>query len=354
MKISNVILGLFMVLLMVPMVLGSTEFGNVIKGGGKLLITDVDAKVGSKTDKNLDFGDMIKEEVKPGDTVKFTIEAENNFTDDEGLEIEEIQVTVTIEGIDDDDDLEEEDEIKDLKDGKNDDITIEFSIPLEVDEGDYDVSIVVEGEDENKTDHEVQYDLEIEVQKEDNEVLFSRNSLSPSEIKCGRTVQLSTTVINTGQDDEDDVVLEVANSELGVSFRETFDLTNDPFDDDSKFRKTFTISVPEDVVAGIYSIPTTVTFNDGSDTETATAELLIDQCEIFEEEEEEEDVVVVQDTTPADVVTAGTVTTPTLPVTEESSLFESKGFLTALVVGEVLLVIIAILIVVAVVRKRGE
>ncbi|HJO13072.1 MAG TPA: hypothetical protein QGI39_13635, partial [Gammaproteobacteria bacterium] len=209
MKILNVMIGLFMVLLIVPIVLGSTEFGNVIKGGGKLIITDVDVKVGSKTDKNMDFGDKIKEEAKPGDTVKFTIQAENNFTDDEGLEIEDIQVTVTIDSIDDDSDLEEDDTIKDLKDGKDDDVTIEFTIPLEVDEGDYDVLIVVEGEDENRTDHEVQYELEIEVQKEDNEVLFSRNSLSPSEIKCGRTVQLSTAVINTGADDEDDVVLDV-------------------------------------------------------------------------------------------------------------------------------------------------
>ena len=134
MKILNVMIGLFMVLLIVPIVLGSTEFGNVIKGGGKLIITDVDVKVGSKTDKNMDFGDKIKEEAKPGDTVKFTIQAENNFTDDEGLEIEDIQVTVTIDSIDDDSDLEEDDTIKDLKDGKDDDVTIEFTIPLEVQE----------------------------------------------------------------------------------------------------------------------------------------------------------------------------------------------------------------------------
>jgi len=201
--------------------------------------------------------------------------------------------------------------------------------------------------------------LELEVEKEDNEVRFLRNTLTPSEIKCGRTVQLSTAVINTGADDEDEVSLEVVNVELGVSFRETFDLSNDPFDDDSKFRKTFTFSVPLDVLPGIYTINSGVTFNDGSDTENDAAELIVSQCEIFaeeEEEEEEEEVVVVQppvDTTPS-VITAGTVTTPTLPVTEEKSLFESKGFLVALVVGEVLLVLIAILLVMAVVKRKGE
>jgi hypothetical protein len=359
MKILNIMIGLFLILLIVPMVLGLYEEGKVIKGGGKLLITDVDVKVGSKTDKNMDFDDKIKEEATPGSTVKFTIEGKNNFTDAEDLEIEDIEVTITIDGIDDDDDLEEEDEIKDLKQGKDNDVTIEFTIPLEVDEGDYDVLIVVEGDDENGTSHEVQYELELEVQKEDNEVRFSRNTLTPSEIKCGRTVQLSVAVINTGADDEDDVTLEITNAELGISLRETFDLSNDPFDDDSKFRKTFTLSIPQDVEAGIYTIPSQVTFNDGSDTETETTELVVAQCEIFEEEEEEEeeDVVVVQppiDTTPTDVVTAGTVTAPTLTATEEKSLFQSKGFLVALIAGEVLLVIVAILIVMAVVRRKEE
>ena len=360
MKTLNVMIGLFMVLLIVPMVLASTEFGNVIKGGGKLLITDVDVKVGSKTDKNMDFGEKIKEEARPGDTVKFTIEAENNFTDAEDLEIEDIEVTITIEGIDDDDDLEEEDDIKDLKDGKNNDVTIEFTIPLAVDEGDYDVLIVVEGEDENGTTHEVQYELELEVEKEDNEVLFTRNTLTPSEIKCSRNVQLSIAVINTGASDEDDVTLEVTNAELGVSFRETFDLSDDPFDDDSKFRKTFTIAIPQEVEVGIYTIQSQVTFDDGNDRETATSELIVTQCEIFaedeEEEEEEEEVVVVQplvDTT-SNVITAGTVTTPTLPVTEEKSLFESSGFLVALIVGEVLLVLVAILLVMAVIKRRSQ
>jgi len=363
-KTFAVILGLFLILLIVPMVLGINEFGKVTKGS-KLLITDVDVKIGSKSDKNMDFGDTIKHEAKPGDTVKFKIEAKNNFTNAEDLEIEDIEVTITIEGIDDDDDLEEDGEIRDLKDGKDNDVTIVFTIPLEVDEGDYDVLIEVEGEDENGTTHAVEYALELEVEKEDNEVRFLRNTLTPSEIKCSRSVQLSVAVINTGSDNEDDVILEITNTELGIGFRETFDLSDDPFDDDSKFRKTFRLAIPQDVAPGIYTIPSQVTFDDGSDTESETTELIVTQCEILaaeeeEEEEEDQDVVVVQPpvttstTTTGSVVTAGTVSAPTLSVTEEKSLFQSTGFLIALIAGEVLLVIIAILIIMAVIRKRGE
>src|SRR3989338_2467527 len=321
---ASVVIGLFLILLMVPIVLAQTEFGRVTKGS-KLLINDVDVKVGSKTHKNIDFGEKIKEEAKPGDNVQFKIQATNNFTDTEDLEIEDIEVTVTIEGIDDDDDLEEEGEIKDIKAEKDDDVTIDFTIPLEVDEGDFDVLIEIEGDDENGTAQAVEYELELEVQKEDNEVKFLRNAITPSEIKCGRTVQLSTGVINTGADDEDDVVLEVANTELGVSFRETFDLTNDAFDEDSKFRKTFTFSVPQEVAPGIYTINSKVTYNNGDDTKTETVDLVVAQCEIAKEpveeepkeEEKKEEVVVVQppvtqQTIPTGQVTGELITTPTL------------------------------------------
>jgi len=358
MKILSVIVGL-MILLIVPLVLALNEDGLIIKGG-KLLITDVDVKVGGKSDKNLDFGESIKHEAKPGDTVEFQIESKNDFTSAEDLEIEDIEVTITIFDIDDGDDLDEDAKEFDLKDGKDKKVRIQFKIPLEVDEDTFDVLVEITGDDENGTSHEVHYELELEVEKEDNEVLFLRNTLTPSEIKCGRTVQLSTAVINTGQDDEDDVMLEVTNVDLGISFRETFDLSNDPFDDDSKFRKTFTFTVDQDVRVGIYSIQSVVNFNDGADTKSETAELVVAQCEIFavEEEEEEEEVVVVQppvtQPTDLDVITAGTVTAPSLTVTEEKSLFESTGFLALLIGGEVLLIIIAILIVVAVVRRRND
>ncbi|MBW2977019.1 hypothetical protein KY347_06250 [Candidatus Woesearchaeota archaeon] len=378
-KILSVMVGLILALAMVPMVIADTEFGNVIEGG-KLLITDMDVKVGSKTDKNLGFGDTISEEAKPGDIVQFSIEVTNNFTRDEDLEIEDIDVTVTIFDIDDGDDLDQDAKEFDLKAGKDDSIDIEFEIALEVEEDTYDVLIEIEGEDENGTTHAVQYELQLEVQKEDNEVRFTRNSLTPSEIKCGRSVQLSTAVINTGADDEDDVVLEVSNVELGISFRETFDLSNDAFDDDSKFSKTFTFNMPEDVAPGIYSIQSRVIFNDGKDIETETAELVVNQCEIFVEEEaecetdddcgsnevcedgecveEEEEVVVVQPPVTSEPetptgMTTGEVTTPVLPATEEKSLFETQGFLIALIAGEVLLLLIAILLIVVLFRKRG-
>ena len=350
-----------MAALMVPMVSAAVDDNvGVIVTGGHLIITDVDVKVDSKSDKNLDNNEKIDEEAQPGSRVEFSIKVANNFTDSDDIEIEDIEVRVTIEGIDDDDDLEEESKEFDVKADDYKRIKIEFDIPLEVDDDTFDVLIEVDGSSDNGS-QEVKMDLEIEVEKEDNEVRFTRNSLTPSEIQCSRTVQLSTAVINTGSDDEDDTVLEVLNSNLGISFRETFDLSNDAFDDDSKFRKTFTITVPESVSAGVYPILSRVSFDGGSDTETETADLIVRTCDVSstadEEEEEEEEVVVIQpQPTQPTQPTAGTaqpVTAPSLPTTEEKSLFQSSGFIVALVVGELLLVILAIIIVVSVVRKRS-
>jgi len=383
-KTLSIILGFFLVLAMVPIVSAISRSDSVGDNSepfneSMLIITDVDVKVGGKTDKNLGHGDNIADEAAPGDTVEFSIEVANIFTRDDDVEIEDITITVTIEGIDDGDDLEDESNEFDLREDSDEKKEISFEVPLEVDEDTYDVFIVVEGDTNNNGSQEARMELTLEVKKERDEVRFLRNDLTPSEIKCSRNVQLSTAVINTGSDEQEEATLEVSNAELGVSFKETFDLTNDPFDEDSKFRKTYTIMVPEDAQPGIYPIQSKVTYNDGRDIKTETADLTVQKCELTQEPEvecetdndcgrnevcdkgacieEEEEAVVVQTPTPTPtppVITGEVVTTPKLPTTGEKPLFETSGFLIALIAGEVLLLIIAILIIVAVFRKRRE
>ena len=371
MKTLSIIVGLFLVLLMVPAVFaaGEVNVGKCTDTTGKnckLMITDVDVKVDSKSDKNMENGDVVSEEAKPGSKVKFSIEVFNNFTDAADVEIEDIQISVTIEGIDDDDDLEEEANEFDLDPEEDDKVDIEFEIPLEVDEDEFDVVITVEGDTSKNGSQESEMRFSIEVEKEKHEVRFLSNTLAPSEVKCARNVQLSTSVINTGSEEQDDASLEVSNEEIGIALKEAFELSEDAFEDDSKFSKAFTIKVPEDADAGVYPILSKVTYNSGRNSKTETADLTVTQCEIAAKDEEEEaakedeestdDTVVVVQSPQADqgnLVTAGAVTAPQLPA-EEKSIFESQGFLVAMVVGEVLLVLIAILLVVAVVKKRRE
>jgi len=364
MKMLKILLGMFVMLIVAQ---------AVSAVGDKLNITDIDVEVDGKNSKNLEDGDDISKEAEPESEIEFKIEITNSYngsgTGD--LDIEDITVEVTIQEIDDDDDLEEESREFDIRADDDKRVTINFKLPLEVDEGTFDVEILVEGEDENGLEHEATATITLEVEKENDEVRFQKRTLlSPSELSCQRTTQLTVGVLNTGSNDQDDSVLEIANSELEINFRETFDLSDDPFDSDSKFSKTYSVRLPDTVEPGIYPIVSQVIYDDGDETETKTLELLVSACEKLApveeepEEEEEPEVVVItpQPTVPTTpVVTVTEPTTPVVTVTEptgavvseETSLLSSTGFVSALIVGEVLVVIIAIVLIVTLMRRRA-
>ncbi|MEK6869044.1 MAG: putative Ig domain-containing protein, partial [Nanoarchaeota archaeon] len=82
------------------------NFNITVGKGPRLIISDLDVKVDTKTDKGIQNNTKISKEAAPGSRVEFKLEIENLFTDDEDLEIEDIDVEITIEDIDDGDDLD--------------------------------------------------------------------------------------------------------------------------------------------------------------------------------------------------------------------------------------------------------
>lgn len=331
--------------------------------GTNLEFSDVDVKVGSKTSKNLKDGDTIDEEAEPGDVVEFRVEVRNNFTSAQDLDIEDISVEVTIEEIDDGDDLEEESAEFDLKAGKDKKVTLKFKVPLEVDEDTFDVLIHAEGEDENGTNHEIDMKLRLEVNKENHLLMITKKTLSPAEITCNRkNVQLAATVINIGNEDEEDITFQVSNSDLGVAISGNIgELTAEPNEDESKFSKTYSFNVPDNVEAGSYPITLSATYEDGRKKAEDTATLTVNDCatlkppvedleKLFEEEEE------VEVTTPP--ITGRTTAPPAqeeLPegtiVTQESFL-KSNTFVIGVIFAEVIAVVFGIILVVVLFRRR--
>ncbi len=348
MKIIKFLLGIFFL-----MIVSQVAFAQV---GNKLLIVEVDVEVDDRSSNNLNDGDRIRREAKPESDVEFKIEIKNNFTSAEGLEIQDIELTVRIEEIDDDEDLDDDAKEFDLNDGDDKRVKVSFKLPLEIDEGTYDVVIEVEGEDENGTLHTATITLDLEVEKERHEVRFLKKSLNPAELSCQKSTQLSIGVINTGQEEEEETVLELTNTELGVSFRETFDLGDDPFDSDSKFSKLYTIRIPEDQSVGVYPILAQVIYDGGDEVLSTNLDLVLNACEIQAEEEEEEEeepevvVVTPQQITPQVLTPVVTVSEPV--ITEEKSLLGSTGFVVALIFGEILVVAAAVFLVMTLMRRR--
>ena len=330
--------------------------------GSKLIFSDVDVKVGGKTSKNLNDGDTIDDEAEPGDTIEFRVEMRNNFTDAEDLEIEDITVEVTIEEIDDGDDLDEESNEFDLKADSDKRITLKFQVPIEVDEESFNIKIHAEGEDENGTDHEADMDLDLEVEKESHLLKITRAALSPAEVSCNRkNVQASTSVVNIGNEDEEDVSVQVLNPDLGIELKQAVEeLTAEPNEDESKFSDVFTFSVPNDADAGSYPVIFRALYDDSRKKAEQSVTLTVSNCAASKAaakgtagtKEEGENVMVI---TPATGKTTAAVVQPSAPagtaVTQESFL-KSNAFVTGIIIAEVVAVIVGIVLVISLFRRR--
>lgn len=349
----------FLLCLMVFAVLMSVAYA----AGSRLTFSDVDVKVGSKTSKNLDDGDTIDDEAEPGDTVEFRVEVRSNFTNAEDLDIEDISVEVTIEEVDDGDDLDEESSDFDLKAGRDKKVTLKFQLPIEVEEDTFDVTIHAEGEDENGTNHDADMTLRLDVEKENHLLKITRKTLSPAEVSCNRrNIQAGISVINIGNEDEEDVSVQVLNSDLGVDSKESIgELTAEPNEDESKFSNTYSFNVPNDAESGSYPITFRVLYDDDRKKAEESATLTVNDCATAkkvapaEEEESEEDVEVITPS-PTTGRTTTTVIEPEVPagttITQESFL-QSNAFVTGIIAAEVIAVIVGIVLVVALFRRKG-
>ncbi len=334
--------------------------------GSKLIFSDVDVKVGSRTSKNLDDGDTINDEAKPGDSVEFRVEVRNNFTDTENLDIEDITVDVTIEGIDDGDDLDDESSDFNLRPGRDKRVTIKFQVPTEVDEDGFDVLIHAEGDDENGTNHEVDMRIILDVNKESHLLEITRLILTPAEFSCTKkSVQLATSIINTGNEDEEDVTIQVFNSDLGVDLQDVIsEITAEPNQDESKYTKTFSFNVPADAELGSYPITLRATYNDGRKKTEETATLTVNDCAATKPEttKKPEQKTATEEEEPVEVITpvTGKATTPVVEpivppgtvVTQESFL-SNNALIAGIIIAEVIAVIVGIVLVVSLFRRKG-
>jgi hypothetical protein len=256
----------------------------------KLEITDLDIKINGESDKNIKNNSKIKQDAKPGDEIEFKIKVKNTYTKDEDLDIENIEVRITIKDIDDGDDLEEESSEFDLDAQDDKKLTLKFKIPYNVDEDNYDVEIEVKGEDENNTEHELIWNLQLEIDKEKHEVIIKRADLSPTTLICNKKSNLNVEIINIGSNDEDDVKLEIKSTKLGIdSTTMDIELSEDP--DDNMYDKRIPISLTNDFVAGIYPIFIKL-YRDSKLDDSKTVNLIVKDCKQAVIEKVEEDVEV--------------------------------------------------------------
>ncbi|MBT3304278.1 hypothetical protein HN592_04055 [Candidatus Woesearchaeota archaeon] len=285
-------------------------------------IDELEIRVDGDKDEVND-GDTISDEAKPGSEIKFEFKIENLL---ENSELRDVLIEIEIRDIDEGDDLDLESDETDIDEEDDERIELEFTIPMLVEDKEYDVDIHVEGEDEDGNMHEIDWVVKLQVEKEKHEIMLDRVIMSPTRVSCSRSSTLEIKAINIGEQDEDDVEVIVKNAELDFEARKTFDLDSGD-DDDAERTTAFTIRTPELDKTKTYTFSVDV-YRDGRRDDSDTVSLTVEKCDIVGEEPDADD----SDEGPFVVEGNANIVAP--PAPEESStlddLRESDLYLPAL------------------------
>jgi len=314
----------------------------------------------SDDDDDLYDGDNI--EIGEGSKVVISGDVKNLF--DEDIKIEDIEVNLEIENMDGDgDDYEEDENIKDLKDGKDDSFSFEFYVPYdEFDDKDTASAILwVEGEDENNVMHYDEIRFTFRIEKDNEEVTIMDAYLDDDEVSCGESTTLWVKLKNTGEDDlsEDDrntATLTIENKKLGIGeIIRDIEMESDEDDDSNEQLFSFNLDLSDAEPSSTrYSIKIKAYSDEDEESDIAAVLLLVGECETT--------------TTQAPVTTtqAPVTTTLTLPegqgqgqnyatfptvVNTKKGISASTWYIVLLIIVIVILIILAIIMLGYVMRK---
>ncbi|MEM2121549.1 MAG: Ig-like domain-containing protein [Candidatus Woesearchaeota archaeon] len=314
----------------------------------KLEIYNVEVTVDGSRDSSVGSGDIIT--VKPESQVSVKVSLKNMYTSSERITIKNVVLRITAVGIDDGEDIEEETSEFNIRYNTIVSKTIDFKIPLKVDEQEYDLVIRAEGKDENGYDQVAEMTIKLSVDKKNHDVRIRSLTLMPEEISCDRTVILETRIINLGSSYEDKAGLSIESQQLKILRRENFELSNDPFDEDSERRFSHQFIIPDDVKAGTYSIIVRTYYNTDILNDQKTVQLTVRDCAATITP------TPTQTATPTPtqtiVVETPTPTVTAVPITEEKKFTETTEYILLLIAVIVIVVALIIILLVRLFLRR--
>jgi hypothetical protein len=318
-----------------------------------LEVKDIKVYVDGKKESGADE-DGGKIDVIPGSKLELKIEIENSYNNDDDVNIEDINVVGTLEGIDDGDDLEDDVDEFDVNAGKDKKVSLKFSIPLEVEEDSYDLTVTIEGENKRGFSYSEEIEFEVEVEKEKHDVVFNKLEFSNDNVECSSSASLDVKVVNLGTEEEE-VNLVISNQELGIDIQESFILSEDPFDKENSFAKTYKIILPSVIGQGIYTLRANLFY--GNDVESENAELNV-VCEgnvlkLEGKNEEIKEAINAENVqiTSQPIKTGITGAAVSNPAVKEKKISNGNILMISVIAGEVIILIAGISLLVILLRR---
>lgn len=286
-----------------------------------------------------------------GDEIEIDVEVENK----ENKELE-VVVEAILYDLDEGDDLETvESESRDLKDEKDDFDDLVLTIPNDEEINPEHTYILYmktydDGNEENYCDFE---GVEIEIDRENDDVIVNDFVINPSIASQGDIISFTVEAENIGTKKQKDVYIKLRDrdNELGLDLiSDVFEL--DEYDDNDKdIVKTFTFTIPSDAVAKEYWIEAIVYDKKGKQYDENTKSKVLEKLTIQGEPTPETPETPSDNTGDLDQ-NVGTGAGTYQPVTG-SSIFENLGSTkTLFIIGDIVLVILAVLFLVLIFRRR--
>ncbi len=223
--------------------------------GGNLVINSVDIENSGDED----------DEWRPLDKVEIEVEVENTAEDD----IDDIIVELGLfdstgrnqaNDLDFENTGEEEIDLGNLNDGDEETVTFTFQVPPDFEAGSYKLAVKAFSDDtgESRECTDTSEDLDesffenIDVEREDDEgkfIAFDNIEITPDQVTCGDAVTVSADVFNVGDDEQDQVKVNLVNSELGVRLEKEI---REDLDEGDKTEVSFSFVVPEKLKDKLY------------------------------------------------------------------------------------------------------
>jgi len=217
---------------------------------------------------SIDEGDNIDVEIDDEVELRIKLEnTDNTYNFEDGIEL-----TLEIDDLDIEEDADYDD---DLDEGDtSDEIDMEFEIPSDEDDGIVEAILTITAEDENGAEHVIEYNFEFDVDKPSHMIKIQDVTLATSTVRSGRLAEIQVEIENTGKKDEDEVYIEVLNSNLNIEEKiGPFDL-----DEGDDITRSLSFEIPENTESGEYTlyIRTYYDRNDFSDSELISINIIQD------------------------------------------------------------------------------
>lgn len=287
-----------------------------------LIMNEIELYIDGISEETIDENDVddddVDLEIAPGDLIRLEFELENLYDNNYNDGDMDIVLTVTIDDNDFGDDIDEEFEFDIDADDKSTDKYIEFEVPADAEDGEYEMEVLVEAEDENSIDYTIEWSIYLDVEREDDDVRITDVSVSSTSVSCSDTITITVDIENYGSDTQRYGVLEITEDDLGISLEEDFTLES-ATDSGSTDSLQFTVTLDDEAASGTYQIDVRAYYDYDDLSDIYLYDLDLSECEVEEVVEEEE-----EEETPSESATEITVTDNE---SEESSDDTSEGVL---------------------------